>query len=68
LDLYRPRNPQASDLWRVMDQHFETFQQVYDERFQTKYGFWRPGRAKGDILLFTARRRSPDGHGGRLLQ
>ena len=25
-----------------MDQHFETFRQVYDERFQTKYGFWRP--------------------------
>jgi len=30
LDLYRPRDPQASDLWRLMDQHFETFQQVYD--------------------------------------
>ena len=25
-----------------MDQHFETFQRVYDERFQAKYGFWRP--------------------------
>jgi len=25
-----------------MDQHFETFRQVYDERFQAKYGFWRP--------------------------
>ncbi len=42
LALYRPRDPRASDLWRLMDQHFETFQQVYDERFQTKYGFWRP--------------------------
>ncbi len=40
--LYRPRDPQASDLWRVMDQHFETCQQIYDERFQTKYGFGRP--------------------------
>jgi len=25
-----------------MDECFETFQQVYDEQFQTKYGFWRP--------------------------
>ena len=33
LPLYRPRDPQASDLWRLLDQHFETFQQVYDERF-----------------------------------
>ena len=42
LPLYRPRDPQASGLWRLMDRHFETFQQVYDERFQAKYGFWRP--------------------------
>ncbi len=38
LALYRPRDPHASDLWRLMDEHFETFQQVYDERFQAKYG------------------------------
>jgi len=42
LPLYRPRDPQASDLWRLMDRHFETFQRVYDERFQAKYGYWRP--------------------------
>ncbi|NLY03093.1 MAG: hypothetical protein GXY83_44145 [Rhodopirellula sp.] len=22
-------------------QHFDTFEQVYDERYQCKYGFWR---------------------------
>ena len=42
LPLYRPRDPQASNLWRLMDRHFETFQRVYDERFQAKYGYWRP--------------------------
>ena len=42
LALYRPRDPRASDLWRLMDRHFETFRRVYDERFQAKYGFWRP--------------------------
>jgi ribosomal protein S27E len=25
-----------------MDRHFETFQRVYEELFQAKYGFWRP--------------------------
>jgi len=34
LPLYCPRDPQASDLWRLMDRYFPTFQQVYDERFQ----------------------------------
>ena len=42
LPWYRPRDPQASDLWRVLDGHFATFREVYDERFQAKYGFWRP--------------------------
>ena len=40
--LYQPRDPKASDLWRVIDEHFDAFQQVYDERFQAKYGYWRP--------------------------
>jgi ribosomal protein S27E len=42
LPLYHPRNPRASSLWRLADRHFTAFQQVYDERFQAKYGFWRP--------------------------
>ena len=25
-----------------MDEHFDSFQQVYDERFAAKYGYWRP--------------------------
>ena len=40
--LYRPRDPQASDLWRLLDEHFDSFQQVYDDRFGAKYGYWRP--------------------------
>jgi hypothetical protein len=34
--LYRPRDPQASDLWRLLDEHWDSFQQVYDERYQAK--------------------------------
>ena len=40
LPLCRRRDLQASELWRLLDQHFETFQPVYDERFQARYGFW----------------------------
>jgi len=68
LPLYRPRDPQASGLWRVFDRHFETFQQVYDERFQGKYGFWRAVVARsvtaflrcGDLAEGFARVRCPD--------
>ena len=42
LSLYRPRDRHASDLWRLLDEHFDSFRQVYDEQFQAKYGFWRP--------------------------
>ena len=30
------------DLPALMDEHFDSFQQVYDERFAAKYGYWRP--------------------------
>jgi len=42
LSLYRPRDPRVSDLWPLLDEHFDCFRQVYDEQFQAKYGFWRP--------------------------
>lgn len=66
--LYHPRDPQASDLWRLIDQHFDSFQQVYDERFQEKYGYWRPIVEQsvsaflkcGDLQEGFARVRCPD--------
>ncbi len=70
LPLYRPRDPQASHLWRLIDQHFDSFRQGYDERFQAKYGFWRPVvdrsvtafLACGDLAEGFARVRCPDCH------
>ena len=59
LPLYRPRDPQASDLWRLLDRHFATFQQVYDERFQAKYGFWRPVVERSRDGLSQVRRSAP---------
>ncbi len=68
LPLYQPRDPQASDLWRLLDGHFETFREVYSERFQAKYGFWRPVIDRsvaaflkcGDLHEGFARVRCPD--------
>jgi hypothetical protein len=37
--VYRPRQPRASPLYRLLDEHFQTFATVYDERFAPR---WRP--------------------------
>ncbi len=68
LPLYRPRDPRASGLWQLMERYFETFRRVYDERFQAKYGFWRPIVERsvtaflrcGDLHEGFARVRCPD--------
>ena len=38
---YRPRRPRDSPLYRLAEEHYESFKQVYDERFTERYGFWR---------------------------
>lgn len=40
--IYRPRNPQNSAYYRCVEDHFGTFEQVYDDRFEKQYGFFRP--------------------------
>ena len=40
--MYRPRNPGASPFFTLVRDHFDEFERVYAERFQPKYGFWRP--------------------------
>jgi ribosomal protein S27E len=50
LDVYRQRKPQRNPLttvvskayYRCVEDCFETFEQVYQERFEQKYGFFRP--------------------------
>ena len=39
--VYQPRNPKASPLWRCVDAQFEEFLQVYSERYQPRYGVLR---------------------------
>ena len=38
---YQPRRVRDSPLYRLAEEHFETFKQVYDDRFASRYGFWR---------------------------
>ncbi len=39
---YRPRDPRASPVYRLFESHFDEFERVYAERYQKRYGFWRP--------------------------
>ena len=65
--IYRPRRPRASPLWQLLDRYFDEFQRVYDERYQKRYGFWRPVIARtvekflvcGDLHEGFARVRCP---------
>ena len=40
--VYRPRTAQASPLYRLVADHFDELERVWDERYQREYGFWRP--------------------------
>ena len=40
--VYRQRDPQGSPYYRCVEDHFETFEQVYEDRFERQYGFYRP--------------------------
>jgi hypothetical protein len=44
--VYRPRKPQESQYYQCVEDNFETLEQVYDERFATRYGFFRPYEEK----------------------
>ena len=40
--IYHPRNPQESPLWKLLNNHYDSFEQGYDERFEKQYGLFRP--------------------------
>ncbi|MBU0483224.1 MAG: transposase zinc-binding domain-containing protein [Proteobacteria bacterium] len=73
--VYHPREPKTSPLWHLLNDHFETFEQDYDEKFVREYGFYRQvisdvvrGYLKcGDLTEGFARVRCPDCHHGYLL-
>jgi len=40
--VYRPRRPQSSPLYRILEEHFERFCVMYEEEFEREYGPLRP--------------------------
>ena len=40
--VYQPRKPQSSQYYQCVEDNFETLEQVYDDRFAAKFGFFRP--------------------------
>lgn len=40
--VYHSRRHDDSPLWGLLDNHYDNFEQCYGERFEQKYGFFRP--------------------------
>jgi hypothetical protein len=40
--VYRPRHPQQSPFYKLVERFYPEFEAVYEERYQERYGFWRP--------------------------
>lgn len=40
--VYRPRRPQNSPYYQCVEDHFEAFEGIYEDRFEQRYGFFRP--------------------------
>ena len=39
--LYRPRQPQNSALYQLLEAYYEDVKAMWEDRFEKKYGFWR---------------------------
>jgi ribosomal protein S27E len=65
---YSPRDHEASPFYKVVRDYFDEFERVYPQRYQERYGYWRPViRASidkflkcGDLKEGFARVRCPD--------
>lgn len=40
--VYEPRNPHDSSLYALVEDYYEEFESVYDDRYQQQYGYWCP--------------------------
>lgn len=65
---YRPRDHAASPFFKIVRSHFDNFEQEYPEKYQERYGYWRPVIRNsidkfikcGDLKEGFARVRCPD--------
>ena len=40
--IYRPRDAQATALYRLVEDNFDELERVWDDRYEKQHGFWRP--------------------------
>ena len=40
-DVYQPRNPKASAYYKCVENHFEELEQVWDDMYKSRFGYWR---------------------------
>ena len=40
--VYHPRQPQQTPFYHLVQRFYPQFEAVYEERYQERYGFWRP--------------------------
>ena len=65
---YRPRQPKKTAFYQLVERFYPQFKAVYEERYQERYGFWRPIIATavekflecGDLQQGFARVRCPE--------
>ncbi len=68
--VYHPRNPTDSPLYHLLQNHFDHFEQIYDDKFEKNYGFYRQVISDvvraylkcGDLKEGFARVRCPNCH------
>ena len=68
--VYHPRKPTDSPLYHLLQNHFEHFEQIYDDKLEKDYGFYRQVISDvvyaylkcGDLKEGFARIRCPDCH------
>jgi len=41
-EAYTPRSPRKSQYYRCVEANFEELERVWGDRYQSRYGFWRP--------------------------
>jgi len=68
---YRSRDHEASPFFKVLRHQFDEFERVYPQKYQARYGYWRPVirssidkfLKSGDLKEGFARVRCPDCNG-----
>ncbi len=56
--VYRRRDPQNSPYYQCVEDHFETFEMIYDDRFERQYGFFRPYVNRSFTAIWPPARRA----------